>query len=62
MLRPIMTLRPAAARVEFDAQKISNFAKYAIFHFAHQLAARITDPEVGLQRDRPLDLQARAGE
>ena len=44
MLWPEASLRPSISGVEFDTQKISDFAKNTVFYPAHQFSARIGDP------------------
>ncbi len=56
-----MALGPAAPRLELNAEKISYFAKYAIFYDADKLATRMTNTEVALERHRPLHLEASSG-
>ena len=60
MLRAEVTLRPAAAGLELDPQKVSNLAKHAVLHFAHELAIRIADAETGAERNRTVHLQTGA--
>src|SRR5438552_3313152 len=58
MLWTKMPLRPPASRVKLNPQEITDLAKHAVLHHAHQFAAGITDPERGSQRNRALYLQA----
>src|SRR5689334_2450861 len=41
MLRPEIVARPAAASLEFDPQKVADFAKYAVLYFADQHPFRV---------------------
>jgi len=61
MLRPEIVARPAAAGFEFDPQKVADFAKYAIFHFADQDALGICNAVRGPQRHGAVYLKAGAG-
>jgi len=56
MLGAEAPLRPAAAIIEFDAEKIADFPKNTVFYFAAQFAIGIGDVQSGAQRDRPVHL------
>jgi hypothetical protein len=62
MLRPEVALRPAATRIELDAQKVPDLAEDAITHLAAQFSRGIADPHRGLHRYRAIHLQARSGQ
>jgi hypothetical protein len=60
MLGPETSLGPAVSGVEFNAQKVTDFPKNAVFDPAYQFSARIRDADGGAQRNRALYLKARA--
>jgi len=55
-------LRPAGAQLEFDAEKIADLPKHAVFHFTGQLTVRIADEQRGSERNGALYLEAGATE
>jgi len=61
VLGPEVTSGPAAARLEFDSQEISDLAIDAITDLSHQFALRIADAYVSLERDGLIELKTRSG-
>ena len=60
MLRLKLLLRPSGARFELDAEEVTDIPKHAVFHDAGQLAFSMGDTNRSFERNRNLDLQARA--
>src|SRR5665213_76442 len=61
MLRTEAALRPTAAIVEFDPQKIANFAKNTVLYFSGQFAVGIGDVQGRAQWHGPVYLQTGSG-
>jgi len=55
-------LRPARPSVKLDSQEISDFPKNAVFDNARKLAIGVADVDGCTERDRPVHLQAGAGD
>jgi hypothetical protein len=62
VLRAEVALRPAGAQLEFDAEKIADLPKHAVFHVTGQLTVRIADEQRGSERNGALYLEAGATE
>ena len=60
-MRPKVIARPTAASFEFDSQKVADFTKYAILHFADQHAFGIRDAVGSPQRHGAIYLKTGAG-
>jgi hypothetical protein len=56
-----MTGRPPASRLKFDAEEVSDLSVDTVSNFAHQLAFRVGNAKVGLQRDGLIELKTCAG-
>jgi len=62
VLRLKLLLRPSGARLELDAEEVTDIPKHAVFHDSGQFGFSMGDANRGFERDRSLDLQARACE
>jgi hypothetical protein len=62
VLRAEMPLGPPVAGFEFDAEKIPNFAKNAIFHQPHEFAVGVAHSQDSALGYRPVYLQAGSGQ
>ena len=54
-------MAPADTLVELDADEIADFTVDAIFHHSDQVSVGVGNGDLGLERDRQIHLQARAG-
>ena len=61
MLGLEMPLRPLTSRLEFNSQEVTDLAIDAIPNLTCELAIGINDPNIGLQRNGLIELQAGAG-
>jgi hypothetical protein len=62
MLGPEVPLGPAASRLELDAEKVPDLAKYTVLHFADQFAVGIADLIAGTKGDGTVHLKTGARE
>ena len=60
MLRAEAALRPTAAVIEFDAEKIADLAEYTVFNLSAEFSTGIRNVDRSAERNRPIYLQTRA--
>jgi hypothetical protein len=61
MLRFEVAGGPSAARIEFDAKKITDLPIHTVANLTEELPFGIADTQVGLQRDGLVELETGAG-